>query len=82
MTELSPAQLDTLRNLSRKRDGFETGWVSIAAAQGLTELGLAVRTRSGWEITTAGRDALSEQDKPIAVQPSPFRPSTRPTAHE
>lgn len=58
MTELSEVQIETLRNLSRKRAGFQTGWVSIAAAQGLTERGLAVRSRSGWEITEAGQAEL------------------------
>lgn len=61
MMKLSSAQIDTLRNLSRKRAGFTTGWVSIAAAQGLTELGLAIRNRSGWEITASGQAALDRQ---------------------
>lgn len=58
MATLSTDQLNTLRNLADKKAGVDVGWVTIAIAQELTELGLATRTRSGWEITPAGEDAL------------------------
>jgi hypothetical protein len=56
---LSEGQLDALRNLAHKRGGELVGWISIPDAQELTELGLAIRTRSGWEITEAGLAALN-----------------------
>ena len=58
---LSPGQLDTLTNLSRKKAGETVGWVAIAEARELCEMGLAARTRSGWEITASGEAALVEQ---------------------
>jgi hypothetical protein len=57
--KLSDAQLDALRNLSRKKAGAVVGWIAIAEARGLTELGFAVRTPSGWEITDAGVTVLA-----------------------
>jgi hypothetical protein len=55
---LSAGHLDALRNLARKRDGQQVGWIAIAEAQGLTDLGLARRNRSGWEITASGQATL------------------------
>ena len=78
MAALSPAQFDALSNLARKKAGDEVGWVAIAEARELTELGLALRTRSGWEITDAGEatlrehDAARPDDSPAA--PIPFGP--------
>jgi len=62
---LSDGQLDALRNLSAKQDGGVVGWISIAAARGLTDLGFADRTQSGWRITPAGVAALD-----LAAPPS------------
>ena len=62
MTPLSPAQFDALSNLARKKAGDAVGWVAIAQARELTDLGLAQRTRSGWEITEAGEAMLDEHD--------------------
>jgi hypothetical protein len=62
--ELSPPHLDALRNLSRKRAGFDVGWIAIAEAVDLTERGLAVRDRSGWHITAEGEAALAAQGVP------------------
>jgi len=82
MTALSPAQFDALSNLARKKAGDEVGWVAIAQARELTDLGLALRTRSGWEITDAGEAALSghaatqPDDSPDA--PIPFSPRGHP----
>ena len=58
---LSQSQLDALRNLSRKKAGAEVGWIAIAAARALTDLGLAARDRSGWLITAAGEAMLGKQ---------------------
>ncbi len=58
---LSPSQLDALRNLSRKKAGAEVGWIAIAAARALTDLGLAARDRSGWLITADGEAMLGTQ---------------------
>ena len=61
--KLSDGQLDALRNLSRKKAGAEVGWIGIAEARDLTELGFAARKASGWEITAAGAARL-EQEHP------------------
>jgi hypothetical protein len=54
MTDLTDGQLQALRNLKRKKNGEEVPFVNIADARALTELGLAERSREGWDITTAG----------------------------
>jgi hypothetical protein len=59
---LSAAQFEALSNLARKKAGDEVGWVAIAEARELTDMGFALRTRSGWEITDAGEAALREHD--------------------
>ena len=75
---LSPGQLDTLRNLSRKKAGAAVGWVAIAEARELTERGLAARNRSGWEITPDGEATLQRHDAAERIEPAsdtlPFRP--------
>ena len=73
---LSTGQLDTLRNLAGKKAGGDVGWVKIAAARELTDLGLAARNRSGWEITTNGEAALGLQGEATraACAALPFRP--------
>ena len=78
---LSTAQLDTLRNLSRKKAGGTVGWVAIAEARALTDLGLAERNRSGWQITEEG-EALLEREGPAsrpegASAPLPFQPRSQ-----
>jgi hypothetical protein len=74
---LTPGQLGTLQNLARKKTGAMVGWVDIAEARGLTELGLAARNRSGWEITPEG-EAVLERQSASAVEGAPatlpFRP--------
>ena len=62
---LSDGQLDALRNLSAKQDGDLVGWISIGAARGLTDLGFAARTQSGWRITPAGAAVLDMARPPI-----------------
>jgi hypothetical protein len=59
--DLTEAQLDALSNLARKKAGQIVGWIGIAEARALTELGFAARNRSGWEITDAGANALAER---------------------
>ena len=54
MTSLSAGELQALRNLSEKQGGAETGFINIADAQRLTELGLPIRSRQGWDITDEG----------------------------
>ena len=56
---LSDSQLEALRNLSRKKAGAVVGWIAIAEARALTELGFASRNPSGWEITDAGEMELA-----------------------
>jgi hypothetical protein len=51
---LSVSELSALHNLADKQAGRDVDWISIADARALTELGLAKRTRSGWEITPKG----------------------------
>lgn len=51
---LTSGQLRALRNLAEKRDGVVTPFLNISDAQRLTELGLACRSRQGWDITEAG----------------------------
>lgn len=54
MTDLTDGQLNALQNLRRKKHGEEVPFVNIADARALTELGLAERSREGWDITPAG----------------------------
>jgi hypothetical protein len=79
---LSAGQLGALRNLAGKKAGDVVGWVKIAAARELTDLGFAARNRSGWEITPSGEAVLAL--KGYAVHPEaahatlPFRPREHP----
>jgi len=59
MDDLTPSQLNALQNLSRKKTGEEAPFVNIGAARALTELGLAERSREGWDITPAGAALLA-----------------------
>ena len=43
-----------LHNLARKKAGDEVDWINIADARALTDLGLAQRSREGWDITAEG----------------------------
>jgi hypothetical protein len=51
---ISPRELSALHNLADKQGGADVDWINIADARALTELGLARRTREGWEITAEG----------------------------
>ncbi|HEV2363621.1 MAG TPA: hypothetical protein VGS12_05405 [Caulobacteraceae bacterium] len=67
-TSLSRHELAALANLSRKDGGAEVGWIGIAAARRLTDLGLAERTRSGWRITPAGEAVFQATGRTDATQ--------------
>jgi hypothetical protein len=73
---LSDGQLSALKNLSRKSEGALTAFVNIADARQLTELGLAVRSRQGWDITAAGIACLQRMGGGDArdTTPLPFAP--------
>ena len=67
---LTAGQLDALRNLASKKAGLRVGWIVIADALGLTNLGFAERNRSGWQITAAGASLLAHQEQkpePVAA---------------
>jgi hypothetical protein len=66
--KLSDEQLLALRNLSKKKAGAVVGWIDIAAARGLTDLGLAIRNAGGWQITPDGQEALLREDRVIEVE--------------
>lgn len=59
MDPLTDAQLGVLLNLAEQRTGKIVPFVNIADAQHLTLLGLAIRSRQGWEITAAGSAYIS-----------------------
>lgn len=58
---LSEGQLAALRNLASKQAGKPVDFINIADARALTELGLAIRSREGWDITPAGSEALAAE---------------------
>ena len=62
MDALTETQVHALRNLAEKRAGNVTAFLKIADAQQLTELGLASRSRQGWDITAAGSAYLNRLD--------------------
>ncbi|MDB5451703.1 MAG: hypothetical protein JWO33_281 [Caulobacteraceae bacterium] len=64
MDELSSGQIHALQVLARKKAGEDgTPFVNIADARQLTELGLAERSREGWDITAAGSAWLARHDR-------------------
>lgn len=66
MEALTEGQTLALQNLSRKRDGQDVGFINIGDARALTELGLAERSREGWDITPAGAALLARLGPPLA----------------
>ena len=64
MTELDELQLQTLLLLARKKAGEAIAFVNIAAARKLSDLGLAVRSHEGWDITPAGNSELAQRAGP------------------
>ena len=59
MDDLTSRQLEALRDLARKKAGEHVPFVNIGAARALTDLGLAERSREGWDITAAGSAHLA-----------------------
>ena len=59
MDDLTSGQIEALQDLARKRDGESVPFVNIADARALTELGMAERSREGWDITPAGAALLA-----------------------
>jgi hypothetical protein len=66
MDGLTSGQLEALRDLARKKAGVAVRFVNISDARILTDLGLAQRSREGWDITAAGSALLSGQSDPSA----------------
>jgi hypothetical protein len=64
MVDLTDAQLNALQNLARKKSGAEAPFINIGAARALTELGLAERSREGWDITPEGSALLAKRADP------------------
>lgn len=64
MDDLTERQLEALGNLARKKAGEAVGFVNIADARELTERGLAIRSREGWDITSAGSALLARRSAP------------------
>ena len=71
--KLTDSQLSALRNLSRKKAGLEVGWIVIADALGLTDLGFAARNPSGWQITAAGAAQLAHLERRVGGSSAPLR---------
>jgi len=71
MDDLTSGQLETLRDLARKKAGVMVGFVNISDARILTDLGLAQRSREGWDITPEGAALLSgPSDSPVNSDPA------------
>jgi hypothetical protein len=66
MDSLTSGQVDALRDLARKKQGLCVPYINIADARSLTDLGLARRSRQGWDITPAGLEELSGRPDPSA----------------
>jgi hypothetical protein len=64
MADLTDAQLNALQNLALKKAGKEPPFINIGAARMLTELGLAERSREGWDITPEGSALLARRAGP------------------
>ena len=55
---MTDGQIAALRNLAHKQAGQDVGWINIADAGALADMGFAERSRQGWTLTPAGRAAL------------------------
>ena len=64
MADLTDAQLNALQNLALKKTGKEAPFITIGAARALTEMGLAERSREGWDITPEGSALLAKRAGP------------------
>ena len=65
---LTDGQVAALRNLAHKEAGHDVGWINIADAGALADLGFAERSRQGWTLTPAGRAALGALGPEAAPQ--------------
>ena len=70
---LSARLITALENLADKQAGKDVGWINIADARALTDLGLAQRSREGWDITTAGVSELAARSAGDSDQSPPDR---------
>jgi hypothetical protein len=70
---LTARLIAALENLAAKKAGKEVDWINIADARALTDLGLAERSREGWDITSSGAAALAASGRGDA-DPSPPDP--------
>ncbi len=77
MDDLTAGQLHALKSLARKKSGEDISFVKIGDAQALTELGLAERSREGWDITTAGAAFLARLSPLSSDDAEPMAPPTR-----
>jgi hypothetical protein len=59
---LSARLMSALENLADKQAGKDVGWINIADARKLTDLGFAQRSREGWDITAAGASELAARN--------------------
>ena len=77
MDDLTTSQLHALKQLARKKAGEDISFVKIGDAQALTELGLAERSREGWDITAAGAALLARLAPLSSEDAEPAPPPTR-----
>jgi len=70
---ITSALMNALQNLAEKKAGLAVDWINISDARALTDLGLAQRSREGWEIT--GRGVSLIKDETTAGE-APARAST------
>ena len=68
---LSARLVAALENLADKKAGKDVSWINIADARALTDLGLAQRSREGWDITAAGASALAASGADDTERPPP-----------
>jgi hypothetical protein len=64
MDDLTSGQLHALHTLAHKQAGQVVPFVNISDARVLTELGLASRSREGWDITAEGSALLARLAPP------------------
>lgn len=70
MPDLTDGELHALRNLAEKNTGAVTPFLRIADAQRLTEMGMATRSKQGWDITAAGSAYLNRLGRDLGEGPS------------
>jgi hypothetical protein len=67
---ITSALMNALQNLAEKKAGVAVDWINISDARALTELGLAQRSREGWEITGRGVSLIKDGEL-AGEQPAP-----------